>query len=86
MTQEQLQQKVSESKAKGCKLPDDKIIAIILKAEKNAAKNNKKALEGFERREATKDAQAGNLWGAGQEFSTQAEYQRSLLGSKWNKK
>lgn len=82
MTQEQISQKVAEMKAKGCKLPDEQIVSIIMKQ----GTVSKKSAAGFARREETKNVQAGNLWGPDCEFSTQAEYQASLLGSKWNKK
>lgn len=80
MTQEQISEKVAEYKAKGCKLPDDKIIAIILKQ----GKTSKASAAGFGRRDKTAHIQAGSLWGLGQKYATQAEYQRSLLGSDWN--
>lgn len=58
MTQEQIGSKVAEYKVKGCKLADEKIIEIILKAEKNAAKNLKKAAKGFANRAATSHIEA----------------------------
>lgn len=60
MTQEQITEKVAEYKAKGCKLSDEKIVEIILKAEKNAAKNLEKAAKGFANREATSHIQASD--------------------------
>jgi len=36
------------------------------------------ALMGYEKKHVN------TLWGAGCKYSTQAEYQRSCLGSKWN--
>lgn len=77
MTTEQIQTKANEMIAKGCKLTFDAICVILEKQEAAAAKKKFKP--------SSRNENAVNtLWGPGFKYSTQAEYQRSCLGSKWN--
>jgi hypothetical protein len=42
------------------------------------------AKEVAEKEEATRIANSNTLWGSNAKYSTQAEYQRSCMGKKWN--
>jgi len=68
----------------GSPLSIEDLVAFLEKKEAKKAKRFKRASKGFERREAVEKMELSPLWGNGCEFSTQAEYQRSCLGSKFN--
>jgi hypothetical protein len=71
-------------KKMGSPLSVDQLIAFLEKKEAKKAKNQKNIAKGFEKREAAAKMESTPLWGPGAKFSTQAEYQRSCLGSKFN--
>lgn len=86
MTTQEIQIKAENIKAKGSPLTIEKIISIIEKEEAKKAKLAKKSAKKFEERDNAEIIMQSNkrLWGAGCKYSTQSEYQRSKLGSKFN--
>lgn len=81
-----LQEEAKRLKEMGSPLSIEAIVVLLEKKEAKKAKNQRRAAKGFERREAVSKMDLQPLWGIGCEFSTQAEYQRSCLGSKWSKR
>jgi len=58
--------------------------SVALISAKNASKNAKRKAKKFQERKELKNTELKPLWGNGAKYSTQAEYQRAGLGSKWN--
>jgi len=84
MTPEELKQKVEKAIKSGSKLSYEQIEAIFLKGAKNKIRNDKRKAKRYNEKQSLKNEPCTPLWGRGTAHGTQAEYQRSLLGSKWN--
>jgi hypothetical protein len=75
MTTQEINTKVEALKAKGCKLSDSAIIAIIMKGEKNSSKNISRKAKGFERRlEEENNPSLGNLIVDGITYNNMSDY------------
>lgn|GEM_PF-6800639 len=75
MTNQEINNKVEDIKAKGCKLSDKAIIAIIMKGQKNSAKNIKRIAKGFDKRaEALANPSKGNLIVDGVVYDNLSDY------------
>jgi hypothetical protein len=75
MTTQEINTKVEALKAKGCKLSDSAIIAIIMKGEKNSAKNMSRKAKGFERRlEEETNPSVGYLTVDGVTYNNMSDY------------
>jgi len=78
MTNQEINAKVERLKSQGCKLSDDAIIAMIMKSEKNAAKNMKAKAKGFIRRaEEVANPSKGNLIVDGVVYDNMSDYNRA---------